>query len=183
MGDMMGDFMNNMGNITVILVTVPFVIVALVLGFIGLRQKARVSVTKEWPTTNGTVLFSTVEARRSSSSSGGTSTSYYPSVVYQYQVNGQTFQSNQLSMGMRVGLGSYNAVQQRVTENYSPGSVITVYYNPNNPQQAVLEHSAVGGNIMILVAVFIVAILICTTAFTLGGMNFIGDMVSGFMPK
>ncbi|MBZ0279369.1 MAG: DUF3592 domain-containing protein [Anaerolineae bacterium] len=175
--------MNNMGGMISILVAVPFIIVALVLAFIGLRQKARVSVAKEWPTTNGTVLFSTVEARRSRSSSGGTSTSYYPNVVYQYQVNGQTFQSNQLSVGMAVGLGSYNMVERRVAENYSPGSVITVYYNPANPQQAVLEHSATGGNILILVAALIVGILICTTAFTLGGMGFINNMISGFMPK
>lgn len=172
--------MGNMGSFISVAVAVPFVIVALVLGFIGLRQRARVNATKAWPTVSGQVLHSTVEARRSHSSEGGYSTSYYPVVVYQYQVNGRAYQSNQINAGSPIGRGSQRFVEQYVAENYAPGAVVQVYYDPENPQQAVLEHKATSGNILLIVAVVIVVILVVTMAFTLGITNAVTNMIPKF---
>ena len=53
-----------------------------------------------------------------------------------------------------------------------------VYYNPENPAQAVLEHSATGTRIMGYVAVLILVILACTLVMTLGAFGFVGQFVN-----
>ena len=170
-------FLNNMGGFTILVTTLPFVILALVFFYIAMRGRRASSITKKWPMAVGKVLHSDVELRRSHSSNGGYNTSYYPSVVYEYEVNGQRYQSNTLSPGMEYGLGFRGRVEARVAR-YPAGGMVQVYYNPENPAQAVLEHSATGNRIMGYIAVLIVVILACTLVMTLGAFGFAGQFVN-----
>ena len=90
---------------------------------------------------------------------------------------GQTYQSQTLSPGMEYGLGFQGRVQTRVAK-YPAGSTVMVYYNPDNPAQAVLEHSATGNRIMGWVAVLILIILACTLAMMFGAFGFVGQFVN-----
>jgi hypothetical protein len=179
-------FVNNIGSFTLIVTTLPFVIIAIVFFYIALRGRRASSITKGWPTTTGRVLRSEVELRRSHSSEGGYSSSYYPAVLYEYQVMGQRYQSSTLSPGMEYGLGFQGRVQARVAK-YPAGSTVMVYYNPDNPAQAVLEHSATGNRIMGWVAVLILVILACTLVMMFGAFGFAGQFANQifgqFMPK
>jgi hypothetical protein len=171
------DFLNSIGSTTIILTTLPFVILALVFFYIALRGRRASSITKTWPTTSGRVLRSEVELRRSHSSEGGYSSSYYPVVLYEYEVMGQRYQSTTLSPGLEYGLGFQGRVQARVAK-YPVGSTVLVYYNPQNPAQAVLEHSATGNRIMGYVAVLVLVILACTLVMTLGAFGFAGQFIN-----
>lgn len=162
-------------------VALPFLIIALVFFLLWIRARRQVSVARGWPTTTGRVLSAEVEKRRSHSSTGGYSTSYYPVIHYEYQVNGKRYQNNRLTIN-EIGLGMYGRVQKKV-DQYPPGSRVQVYYNPDDPYESVLETRAPAGGIYLFVAVLIVVILACTAAFTLGGMTFAGQLVDQFMPK
>lgn len=106
---------------------------AIFLGIIFFTQR-RVNTVGKWPTTTGTIILSTVEAR--SDSEGGTT--YYPVVRYTYQVRGQTFQGDRIAPGMEVGGSGAGKVSAR----YPTGAQVPVYYDPQSPSDAVLEKKA-----------------------------------------
>lgn len=171
------DFMNNLGSTITIMVAVPFILIALVFIVIGVRARLRASASRSWPSTMGRVLSASVEARTSTSSEGGTSTSYYPVVLYEYQVNGQTYRNNRLTLGSQMGSGSGWA-QGRAAQ-YPTGSIVQVYYNPENPLDSTLEQRAPASNIFFIIALVIIIILVVTVLFTTG----INNMVGGFLPR
>jgi hypothetical protein len=99
---------------------------------LGIIFAARRGVTKSanWSSTMGTVTFSTVERRRS-----GDSTASYPVVHYTYQAMEQAYQADRIMPGPSVG-GSW---AHKVVQRYPAGAQVMVYYDPNNPSDAVLE--------------------------------------------
>ena len=117
------------------------IVPVLLLGGIGffLYKRSRQSsaarrAAQSWLSTTGTVLMSSVQSRRS-----GNSTSTFPVVVYQYEVNGKTHQSQTIKAGeqfMNVRIfGQADATAAR----YPIGANVTVYYNPTNPTESALE--------------------------------------------
>jgi hypothetical protein len=106
--------------------------------FIGIIVAVRRKVAQAagWPSTLGTVTFSTIEMRRGSK--GGSTA--YPVVRYSYQVNGQPYQSTKVMPGPDVGgTGAHKVVQR-----YPAGAQVMVYYNPANPSEALLERGTPG---------------------------------------
>jgi hypothetical protein len=103
--------------------------VLLVGAFLTARTPAK---SNDWPTTSGQVLASTIQYRRS-----GGSRSAYPLVMYAYQVEGRTYQSQRIYFGGVVG----GSVMAGLVKKYPVGAQVPVYYNPQNPADAVLERS------------------------------------------
>lgn len=171
--------MNNLSAGIFALVTIPFVLVALFLLWRALSSRRKVRESMNWEKTTGTVLFSMVETRRSRSSEGGTSTSYYPKVVYEYRVMGQVYHGDRFSLG-EIGLGFYNRVATKVAE-YPAGKLIDVYYNPENPLEAVLERTAPSSNILIFVVILIFGILACSGVMMVGGFALVNQFISGMI--
>ena len=89
----------------------------------------------QWPSTMGTVNASYLERRHSSSDSGSTN---YPVVQYSYRVSGQAYQSTKLAPGPEVG----GTGAGKVVDRYPTGAQVMVFYNPQNPSDAVLERKA-----------------------------------------
>jgi len=90
--------------------------------------------SKAWPSVEGTILFSEVKARKTSE--GGTS--YYPEVSYEYVVNGRTYTEGRIETIVQ-GMGSRRSAEKKITL-YPKGNKVKVYYEPDNPGNAVLEH-------------------------------------------
>lgn len=90
---------------------------------------------QNWASTTGTVLMSSVQSSRSSS--GGYST--YPVVVYQYEVNGKTHQSQSIRVGDKYLKVNVSWQAQETVNKYPIGAKVTVYYDPNNPAECALE--------------------------------------------
>ena len=98
------------------------------------QSNAYRQVAQAWPSTTGTVLMSTVQSRRT-----GRSYSTYPVVVYQYQVNGTPYQSQRIKAGEQFMSIRVTGQAQATAARYPVGAKVTVYYNPSNPAESVLE--------------------------------------------
>lgn len=98
------------------------------------QGQAAKQAAQAWPGTIGTVLSSSVESRRS-----GNSTSTYPVVIYQYQVNGQVYQGKTIKAGEQFFSVRIIGEAQATAARYPAGAQVMVYYNPANPKESALE--------------------------------------------
>jgi hypothetical protein len=97
-------------------------------------MRRKMAAVSQWPSTMGTVMMSRIEQR--SSSEGGYTD--YPVVQYSYQLGGQAYQSYKLAPGPEVG----GTGAGKVVARYPAGAQVMVFYNPQNPSEAVLERKA-----------------------------------------
>ncbi len=120
---------------SVILSISPFAIIGLIFTRKAKEAREAVQASQSWMPTTGKVLKSRVEV------SGGDYTHVKPRVIYEYDVNGQTYQNDIIKASDRILViqtrGSREAYD--TVDRYPEGAVVTVYYNPQNPSQAVLE--------------------------------------------
>lgn len=171
--------MNLMGVGIAVLVTIPILIVAGVFLFMVLRAGGKVRASRSWLSTPGRVLTSYIEPRRSHSSRGGTTTAYYAVVLYEYAVNGQRLRGNRIRFGADIGYG-WTAKAQETVNQYPEGALVEVFYNPDQPAEAVLQRSASGSNRMFLfIALIIVASVLCTLAMTFGAFGLTQNFLQG----
>jgi hypothetical protein len=113
--------------------------------------------------------MSTISSYRSRNSSGTHTTMYSPDVTYEYSANGQVYQSKQISMGGIGGASSPDWATSAAAK-YPIDSTVQVFYNPAKPEEAVLEHSGGGINLILVVILGIVeSILIFILAIGLKG--------------
>ena len=78
--------------------------------------------------------MSNLEARHSSE--GGWTK--YPAVQYSYQAVGQAYEGSRIAPGPEVG----GSGAGKVVARYPAGAQVMVFYNPQNPSDAVLERKA-----------------------------------------
>ena len=121
--------------------TCTVILPVLILGGIGIflykrnqQSSAARQSARSWLDTTGTVLVSTVQSKRI-----GRSTSTFPVVVYQYQVNGITYQGKTIKVGEQYLNVRVFGQAQTTAARYPVGATVTVYYNPANPAESALE--------------------------------------------
>jgi hypothetical protein len=112
---------------------VLFIIVGASVLYFGLGQIELAKQSVDWPTVEGMVQQSTVEYRRDSEGGGA----YYAQVLYDYTVQGVTYSGNRIAIG-DYGSGTPSYARSIVNE-YQVGRTATVYYSPDNPEEALLE--------------------------------------------
>ena len=117
------------------------IISVLVIGGIGYflykrnqKSMAYRQSTQTWQSTTGTVLMSSVQLKRT-----GNSSSTYPVVVYRYEVSGKQYQSERIKAGEQFLNVRVMGQATETVNRYPIGSAVTVYYNPQNPAESVLE--------------------------------------------
>jgi hypothetical protein len=145
-------------EILIVIGSIGFVILILNAIFLGIifSTRRKMTAVTQWPSTLGTVLMSTLERRRSANNNGYTN---YPVVQYSYQVGGQAYQSTKLAPGPEVGgSGAGNVVAR-----YPAGAQVMVFYNPQNPSEAVLETKASAQWVIWLVLV-VMDLMLCSMA-------------------
>ena len=123
-----------------------FIIAATVLPMLGIfggigwfiNKKSKEAKTlraaaKNWASTPGKVITSRVEV------SGGEYTSVSPFIVYQYNVYDREYSNSQIRAG-DAHMSSYSSRDSyNMVDKYPVGAEVTVYYDPENPQQSALE--------------------------------------------
>jgi len=122
------------------------------------RRKAQAS--QAWPTAAGAVISSEVKVERNTSSMDGEmqeTVSYRPVVSYRYAVGGVEH------IGSRIAFGPASYTKgsaETIAEMYPAGASVSVFYNPEKPEDAVLERKAggstlltIGGIVFLLVGV------------------------------
>ena len=89
--------------------------------------------SKEWPTTEGVITFSELNKSRSSDGKD----MYSPSIRYSYSVDGK--KHNGTSISTVDGSTSAKSSVKKTLREYATGTNVTVYYDPEFPNTAVLE--------------------------------------------
>lgn len=118
-----------------------------VIVYLGCLSYMKSRASQSWPTAQGAVVSSEVTAHRSRSRKGRRRTTYGAEVRYEYTANGVKYSSDKISFGEYRTHNSGPA--QATVDRYPPGAEVVVYYNPDQPEEAVLEPGKMGG-IMIL---------------------------------
>jgi len=115
----------------------PILLIGAGLVFYGLRQRIRARASAGWPSVQGKALSAGVKEQVvSSGKTHSRQTWYRPTVEYEYQVDGARYQSNRIAFG-NVSSQDEGAAQHILDQTVKSGSV-QVYYNPQNPKDAVL---------------------------------------------
>jgi len=121
--------------LSIILSLSPFAILGWIFTRKSKEAKEAVQASQSWTPTTGKVLKSRVEVM------GGKYTHVKPRVIYEYEVNGQTYQNDLIKASDKILViqtrGSRAAYD--TIDRYPEGATVAVYYNPQNPAQAVLE--------------------------------------------
>jgi len=105
----------------------------------------------DWPTTEGTIVKAIVVRTHHRNT-----TNYTPSIVYDYDVNGKTYRSTKIRWANDP---TSRKKSQALVDKYPVDTTVTVSYEPESPEVAVLEpgvqpgiHYPLGvGIVMILV--------------------------------
>ncbi|MET4070412.1 hypothetical protein ABID58_005217 [Bradyrhizobium sp. S3.2.6] len=96
---------------------------------------------RSWPQVSGKVVTSVAEVREVRVSDDEREDGYrmesrnFANVTYEYSVSGRKLSCNRISIGE--DLGNFQVAEKLA--KYPAGSIVTVYYNPRHPDQAVLE--------------------------------------------
>lgn len=88
-------------------------------------------------------------------------------VVYEYRVNGVTYQSDRQQFGERTLSSDVRDEEARAAQ-FPPGRVVVVYYNPANPAEAALDPRPgaasviywVMAGLMLIMAISVLAVLL-----------------------
>lgn len=138
-----------------------FWIVFLFAGLFGMVAGASQFFTgvrsSKWPATNGRIIASDVLVKERSNRD---TTYYQPQVTYTYSVAGQNYRSSQISAGDYESSDIRRA--RKITDKYPREMAVTVFYNPHDAANAVLEPGLSLSTILIFVvgAVFFVAAIL-----------------------
>jgi len=125
----------------------PWFVYAILLAPLGLILVAaacktlQVRAIGDWPSTSGKVVTSNSQLRDVKVLDASRENGHrfeprnFANIAYEYSVSGQTLSNNRVSIGEDRG----NFQVAETIARYPVGAVVTVYYNPLHPREAVLE--------------------------------------------
>ena len=97
---------------------------------------------KKWPTTEGRIVRSeittTVQRHRRPNRADDTVTMYVPRIVYSYQADGHTFESDDIGWTTS---SNRRSVAEKQVKRHPLNARVRVHYNPADPAQATLSPS------------------------------------------
>ncbi len=120
-------------------------------GFAHFRAVAKAKAAETWPTATGRVLACEVVEEESSDRDGGTTTWYNPVVTYAYTAGGRELTGRRLRFGI-YRFGSRQKAEAALAA-YPVGASPAVRYNPEKPEECVLETKK-PGPIYLIMALF-----------------------------
>jgi hypothetical protein len=112
--------------------------------FLGMRSLSAARASRLWPSTPGKVTSSQLMIGGSRSSRW-----YKAQVAYTFAVNGQSYTGEKVFFGD--SRFRSRGKPESVVDRYREGAEVEVFYDPQQPQQAVLERRTGGGNTTYLI--------------------------------
>jgi hypothetical protein len=125
----------------------PWFVYAMLLAPLGLilavavYKTLQVRAAREWPSAAGKVVVSRAEVRKVKVIDSDRQEGHrfeernFADIVYEYSVAGRKLRNNRVSIGE--DLGNFEVAE--TIAKYPVGAIVTVYYNPLHPEEAVLE--------------------------------------------
>ncbi|MBN2533018.1 MAG: DUF3592 domain-containing protein [Spirochaetales bacterium] len=108
--------------------------------------------TFSWEITDGLILSASIIQRLDSDNQ----IEYYPEVSYSYSIEGKEYRSTRISL-FQVGNGTKSEAAT-IVNRYPTGKNITVYYDPQNPGNAVLVRG-ISPFVMTILYILVVIVL------------------------
>jgi len=106
---------------------------------------------RRWKTVPGRIIRSSLEEKRADTSYGDgmrrTEVGYQPLVEYQYRVGDETLTGQRLSL---VEKQFTQKAGQKALEKYPIGATVQVHYDPEDPQEAVIETGTVVSSLIFM---------------------------------
>jgi len=96
-----------------------------------------VKAAQNWQTTHGKIIRSEVGSQKKRDLDDRERVRSVPAVTYEYTINGKKFTCDRLSLAEIIPESEIEATLAR----YPLGAQVTVYYNPANPREALLERA------------------------------------------
>ncbi len=173
--------MNQLGMIggyaTMLTTGMPFLVIAAIFLELARRMLGRQRAARGWPATRGQVLMSDIQAQtRRSGLSGGRSTTYYATVIYQYRIGGADYRCNRISPGDELGFGNSDRAMARA-RRYPAGAEVQVFYNPVNPAEAVLELASPRMTLLFWIGGAMVLFVLLSSAFSFALLRYTQGIV------
>ncbi len=146
-----------------------FSAIGIVLIIISLRRRQHAQESQRWLTTDGLITLREAAVSQTSDTSGNASASYYPRVEYEYTVMGTQYHGTRIAFGA-VKNYPQQADVQAVLARYPEGATVAVHYNPNQPEDAVLEQSAPAANLALVIGVIFLVVALCSAVGGIGAL-------------
>jgi hypothetical protein len=118
--------------VLILFFSIFFIVGAIVLMW-GIASSRSALLSVRWPSVPGNVTVSTISS--SHSSKGGTT--YGADIHYTYAVSAQNYVGTKVTFGDISTSNSADA--SKILARYPVGKAVNVFYNPNDPAEAVLE--------------------------------------------
>lgn len=109
----------------------------------------------QWPSVTGTVVKSEIRIHRTSEDH-----TEFPDITYTYEVMGKAYRCKQILPGGEIGGMDIQSTLNR----YPLNAQITVYYDPHNPKDAVLERESKKFSKMLWLMLILMNAFICFMA-------------------
>lgn len=137
---------------------------ALLIGYFGIHAllkfqntRHKLELSQDWGTGEGRILTAEVE-RDVRRDEDGKSVTYIPHVKYAYQVDGQDYQGDQIGFG--TPKFSIAKKANAIVVQYPAGSQISVFYNPLDPGEAVLDRVIFRPNAYLVIGVSLILVML-----------------------
>ena len=139
---------------------------ALALGAIGvvlivqyLRNKQKAQTSTAWPSAPGKITGQKIRIDEIDDDDNSR-VRYIPEVHFEYQVDGNLYQGKRLSLGSEPDFPSRQKAEAFLGA-YPVESVTTVFYNPENPQEAVLSQGMRKMTASLIIGIVLVVLMVC----------------------
>ncbi|MBI4671491.1 MAG: DUF3592 domain-containing protein [Chloroflexi bacterium] len=139
-----------------LLAGVGALIAMLILFLLSLIQGGSATGSRNWASAPGTIIASYLAYERDPQDPQGLKAYYVPNVVFEYAAQGQLQSASRIHFGAPSKLARKRAAEHKLA-NYPVAARVTVYYNPDAPQDAVLERESPHARRIGLVALGVLA--------------------------
>lgn len=112
--------------------------------YLGVENVLRARASTSWPSVDGTVIRAGIDRERSQATPSSTAQSitWRPVIVYEYVVDAVRYEGGRISFGAYATSDRGDA--EAVLSRYPTGARVPVYFNPDDPGQAVIEPGTAG---------------------------------------
>ena len=119
--------------------------------FFRLFYLIRAIQSSNWASIEGKIIESSIRRVKLRSPK------YLPKIIYEYSVEGISYTSNRLSFSEYM---RFHRSCQRVIDRYPTGKSITVYYDPKNPKNSVIQKGRIKSAILLFVLTMILTVYV-----------------------
>ncbi len=127
-----------------------FILLSIVFFYGGYCKDKAAKASSNWQPTNGVVSKSRVVAVESSTRNGGVQIDYRPLISYEYEGPHGKMLNDKFAYG-GADQKNYRFQAEKIIQQYQPGQLVIVYFDPQNPSQACLEPGRTRDGIALMV--------------------------------